>query len=97
MKARGGCVYILTNCPNGVLYIGVTADLPRRIWEHREGIFDGFSKRYKLKQLVWFEAHDDIRGAIQREKTMKHWSRAWKIAAIERENPQWHDLYPTIL
>ena len=97
MKTRGGCVYILTNGPNGVLYIGVTADLPRRIWEHREGIFDGFTKRYKLKRLVWFEVHDDIRTAIQREKTMKQWSRAWKTAAIERENPDWQDLYPTLV
>ena len=73
---RGGWVCILTNRPNGTLYIGVTSDLPLRIWEHREGLVEGFTKRYGLKRLVYAEHHEDIRTAIQRETTMKHWSRA---------------------
>ncbi len=68
-------VYLLTNKPNGILYVGVTTDLARRIWEHREGVADGFSKRYGLKRLVYAEPHDSIRTALQREKNLKHWSR----------------------
>jgi len=90
---RGGWVYIMTNRPNGTLYLGVTSDLARRAWEHREGVVDGFSKRYGLKRLVWFERHDDIRAAIQREKTMKHWPRAWKVRLILSASPEWDDLY----
>jgi len=90
---KGGWVYILTNRPNGTLYIGVTADLPRRIWEHREGLVPGFTKRHGVKMLVYMERHDDIRTAIQREKTMKHWSRAWKVQLILKNNPGWTDLY----
>jgi putative endonuclease len=90
---RGGWVYILTNRPNGTLYIGVTADLVRRIWQHREGLVEGFTKRYGLKMLVYAEHHEDIRTAIQRETTMKHWSRAWKVKLILENNPDWIDLY----
>jgi len=90
---RGGWVYILTNRPNGTLYIGVTSDLPLRIWEHREGLVEGFTKRYGLKRLVYAEHHEDIRTAIQRETTMKHWSRAWKVKLILENNPDWIDLY----
>jgi putative endonuclease len=90
---RGGWVYILTNRPNGTLYIGVTADLVRRIWQHREGLVEGFTKRYGLKMLVYAEHHEDIRTAIQRETTMKHWSRAWKVKRILENNPDWVDLY----
>ncbi len=72
---KGGYVYILTNRPNGTLYVGVTSDLIRRIWEHREGLVDGFTKRHGLKTLVYFEQHQTIALAIQREKSMKHWSR----------------------
>ncbi|HWG80827.1 MAG TPA: GIY-YIG nuclease family protein [Stellaceae bacterium] len=90
---RGGWVYIMTNRPNGALYVGVTSDLARRAWEHREGVADGFTKRYGLKQLVFAERHDDIRLAIQREKNMKHWPRAWKVRLIRAENPDWLDLY----
>src|SRR5262245_52087575 len=74
---RGGWVYIMTDEPNGTLYIGVTSDLPRRAWQHREGLIDGFTKRYGLTRLVFFERHDDIRTAIQREKNLKRWPRAW--------------------
>jgi len=90
----GYYVYILASRPQGTLYIGVTNDLIRRVYEHREGLVDGFTKSHGVKTLVYFECHDSIERAIQREKTMKHWSRAWKIALIERENPQWSDLWP---
>jgi putative endonuclease len=89
-------VYIMTNQPNGILYIGVTNDIARRTWEHREGLIDGFTKRYGLKRLVWFEPHQSIIAAIQREKTMKHWPRAWKVRLIHAENPDWTDLSETL-
>jgi putative endonuclease len=90
---QGGWVYIVTNQPDGTLYIGVTSDLARRTWEHREGVVDSFTKRYGLKRLVFAERHDDIRAALQREKTLKHWPRAWKVRLIHQENPDWKDLY----
>jgi putative endonuclease len=93
---HGGWVYILTNRPCGTLYIGVTSNLARRIWEHREGVIEGFSKRYDLKRLVFVEPHEEILGAIQREKNLKRWPRAWKIALIVAENPGWDDLYARI-
>jgi putative endonuclease len=92
-RMAGGFVYIVTNKPNGILYIGVTSDLVRRIHEHRESVIEGFTKRYGLKRLVWFEQYDDIRLAIQREKTMKHWPRAWKTRVINAQNPSWDDLF----
>ena len=90
---QGGWVYIVTNRPNGTLYVGVTSDLARRAWEHREGVAEGFTKRYGLKRLVYAERHDDIRAAIQREKNLKHWSRTWKVRLILADNPDWNDLY----
>ena len=92
----GGWVYIMTNRPNGVLYTGVTSDLARRAWEHREGRMAGFTLRYGLKLLVYFEAFDDIRSAIQREKNIKHYSRAWKVGLILDFNRDWCDLYETL-
>jgi putative endonuclease len=92
----GGYVYILTNRPNGTLYVGVTSDLVRRVAEHREGVVKGFTKRYALKRLVYFEAYDDIVTAIQREKNMKHWSRTWKVRLILVSNPQWDHLFETL-
>ena len=92
-QMSGGWVYIVTNRPDGTLYVGVTSDLARRAWEHREGVADGFTRRYRLKRLVWAERHEDIRGAIQREKNLKHWPRAWKVDLIVAENPDWSDLY----
>jgi putative endonuclease len=86
-------VYIMTNRPNGTLYIGVTSNVARRVWEHRQGAVEGFTKRYGLKKLVYVEAHPDIRSAIQRERTMKHWPRTWKIRLILAVNPDWTDLY----
>jgi putative endonuclease len=94
---KGGWVYILTNRPNGTLYVGVTADLARRIYEHREGLVEGFTKRYGLKRLVYVERYDDIRDAIQREKNIKHWRRAWKVRLILANNPDWRDLYEALL
>ena len=95
-RMKGGCVYILTNGPNGILYVGVTSDLVRRIFEHRSGFVAGFTKRYALKRLVYFEQFDDIRDAIQREHNIKHWPRARKIRKIVAMNPDWDDLYDTI-
>ena len=86
-------VYILASHRNGTLYIGVTNDLMRRIYEHREGLVAGFTKRHGVKRLVYFETYDQVEPAIQREKTMKRWPREWKINQIERENPNWEDLY----
>ena len=79
------------------MYIGVTNDLVRRVWEHRQGLGSKFVKRYGVTQLVYVEAHDDVERAIQREKTMKEWSRIWKLRLIERSNPLWQDLYDTLL
>ena len=93
---RGGWVYIVTNRPNGTLYVGVTANVARRAWEHREGLVEGFTKRYGLKRLVYAERYEDITVAIQREKTMKHWPRAWKINLIRDRNPGWDDLSETL-
>jgi putative endonuclease len=89
-------VYIMASRRNGTLYIGVTNDLVRRVYEHREGVVDGFTKRHGVKMLVYFEALDGIEQAIQREKTMKHWTRAWKLNQIEHANPQWRDLWEEI-
>jgi putative endonuclease len=92
-----GWVYFMTNRRNGILYVGVTSNLPRRAFEHREGLVDGFTKRYGLKKLVYYEQFDDIRIAIQREKTIKHWPRAWKVRLIHSMNPNWNDLYDTLI
>ncbi|MPY73798.1 MAG: GIY-YIG nuclease family protein [Alphaproteobacteria bacterium] len=94
---KGGWVYIMTNRPHGTLYVGVTSDLARRAWEHRDGVAEGFTKRYGLKQLVYAERHDEIQWAIQREKRIKRWPRAWKIDLIRKMNPTWADLYETLL
>jgi len=95
-RSMSGYVYILTNRPNGVLYVGVTSDLVRRVGEHREGVVPGFTKKYGLKRLVYFEVFDYIRAAIQREKNMKHWSRTWKARLILSSNPRWDDLFATL-
>jgi putative endonuclease len=90
---QGAWVYILTDRPYGTLYVGVTNDIMRRAWEHREGILGGFTKRYGLKRLVFIERHEEIIRAIQREKNIKHWPRAWKIDLIVASNPGWDDLF----
>ncbi|WP_027230261.1 GIY-YIG nuclease family protein [Phyllobacterium sp. UNC302MFCol5.2] len=91
-----GYVYIVTNSRRGTLYIGVTADLPGRVYQHREGLTPGFAWTYGCKRLVWYEQHELIVDAIQREKSMKRWYREWKIRLIEGLNPQWDDLYHTL-
>jgi putative endonuclease len=89
----GGWVYIMTNRPNGTLHVGVTSDIAKRAWEHREDVVEGFTKRHGLKRLVFTEQHETISAAIQREKNMKHWPRAWKVRLILAQNPNWNDLY----
>jgi putative endonuclease len=91
-----GWLYILANRPGGTLYVGVTNDLIRRVSEHREGAAEGFTKRYDVKRLVYYEQHDTVPLAIQREKNIKHWSREWKIDLIISLNPEWRDLYPDV-
>ncbi len=93
----GGWVYMMTNRRDGTLYVGVCGDLPRRAYQHREGLIEGFTKRYGLKMLIYYEQHDVIRNAIQREKTIKHWPRAWKMRLIHSMNPEWEDLYEVVL
>ena len=90
-------VYIMTNRPNGTLYTGVTSDRAKRVWEHREEISDGFTKRYGPKRLVFAERYEDIRTAIQRERNMKHWPRSWKVRLILAANPNWNDLYDRLV
>ncbi len=85
--------YIMASRPNGTLYIGMTNDLVRRVYEHKEGLADGFTKRYGVKTLVYYEIHETAEQAIRREKTLKRWLRDWKIALIENDNPYWDDLY----
>ncbi len=86
-------VYILASQRNGTLYVGVTNDLARRAWVHREGTADGFTKRYGVHRLVYYEEFDDVRYALQRERNIKHWPRGWKLSLIEKDNPDWLDLY----
>lgn len=81
---------------NGTLYIGVTSDLPRRVYEHKEGVIERFTKRYGIKNLVWYEPHDTAESAITKEKQMKGWKREWKINRIKDSNPEWKDLYKEI-
>jgi putative endonuclease len=97
---EGAWVYIVTNRANGILYTGVTSNLTRRMWEHREGVADSFTKRYGLKRLVFAEHHVDIRAAIQREHNIehhiKHRPRRWKVRLILAANPNWDDLYDAL-
>ncbi|OYW86631.1 MAG: excinuclease ABC subunit C [Sphingobium sp. 32-64-5] len=94
---RGGWTYILTNKPNGVLYIGVTSDLAVRMMQHRAGTGSSFCRKYGLKRLVLAELHDSIDIAIAREKALKAWHRAWKIRLIEESNPDWDDLFDLLV
>jgi putative endonuclease len=86
-------VYILASRSNGTLYIGVTSGLKGRVWQHKNDLADGFTKKYRIHRLVYFELHGDMYSAITREKQLKKWNRAWKIALIEKTNPEWRDLY----
>jgi putative endonuclease len=94
---KGGWVYILTNRPNGTLYVGTTTDLARRAWEHRNDLADSFTKKYGLHRLIYAERYDDILTAKQREMNIKHWPRAWKVALIHKQNPNWDDLYDSLV
>jgi putative endonuclease len=93
---KSGYVYIMASKRNGTLYIGVTCDLAKRAWEHRNGVVEGFTKKYGCKLLVWYEATDDLQAARARELQMKKWKRLWKLREIEQLNPDWRDLWPGI-
>ena len=91
------CVYILASKRNGTLYTGVTSNLPKRIWEHKNNVVDGFSKEHHVHLLVWYEQHENMQSAIEREKQLKKWQRKWKCELIEAMNPYWNDLYEQIV
>jgi len=95
--AKQPAVYILASKRNGTLYIGVTSDLAKRVWQHRNDVVDGFTKRYSVHQLGWYEPHETMESAIEREKTLKNWKRVWKLELIENSNSSWQDLYETIV
>ena len=91
------CVYILASKRNGTLYVGVTSDLIKRIWEHKNNVVEGFTKKHNIHKLVWFEVHEEIISAIAREKSIKKWNRKWKLELIEKQNPEWRDLYNDLI
>lgn len=91
------CVYILASKPNGTLYTGVTSDIVKRIWQHKQNLVEGFTKKYSVHTLVWYEVHGEMHTAIARGKAIKKWNRAWKIEMIEKDNPAWRDLYDEIV
>ena len=95
-EPRRPCVYLLASRRNGTLYLGVTSDLPQRIWQHQQGFGDGFTKRHGVHTLVWYEQHETMMSAIAREKAIKAWQRKWKLRLIEESNPEWRDLYDEI-
>ena len=97
MREHSYWVYILASAPYGTLYTGVTNDLIRRVWEHKEELLPGFTAKYDVKKLVWYEWHECVQAAIEREKRIKRWRRDWKISLIEQDNPRWADLYPGML
>lgn len=90
------CVYLLASKRNGTLYVGVTSNLPQRVWQHRNHLVEGFTRRYGVDRLVWFELHETMLSAIAREKAIKDWRRAWKLELIEKQNPEWKDLFDTL-
>jgi putative endonuclease len=94
---RQPCVYLLASIRNGTLYTGVTSNLMKRIWEHKNNLVEGFTKKYDVHTLVWYEVHETMESAIRREKAIKNWKRAWKVKVIEELNPEWRDLYPDLL
>ena len=97
MSKKQPAVYMLASKKNGTLYVGVTSNLIKRVWEHKNNVIDGFSKRYGIHNLVWYEMHEIMESAIGREKEIKNWKRDWKIRRIEESNPEWNDLYQSIL
>ncbi|WP_343223478.1 GIY-YIG nuclease family protein [Lysobacter sp. GX 14042] len=94
---RHPCVYLLASKPNGTLYLGVTSNLIARIWQHREHAVDGFTAKYDITRLVWYEQHETMESAILREKRLKKWRRAWKVELVDSSNPSWRDLWPDIV
>lgn len=94
---KRGFVYIMASSRNGTIYIGSTADLVQRVWQHRNGLVAGFTKAHGCKLLVWYETHDDLQEARRRELQLKKWKRQWKLSMIEAVNPEWADLYPTVI
>lgn len=97
MAAKQPAVYILASHRNGTLYTGVTSSLAERVWQHRNGVTEGFTQRYRVHLLVWYELHATMESAIGREKAVKEWKRKWKLELIEKANPTWQDLYASIL
>ena len=97
MFGKTYCVYILSSQKNGTLYIGITHNLVKRVWEHKNEKIDGFTKKFKIHHLVYFEQHSNPESAIKREKQIKKWNRLWKIRLIEEKNPEWKDLYKDII
>jgi len=95
--ARQPAVYILASKRNGTLYIGVTRNLQQRVWEHKNDLVEGFTKKYGVHRLVYYELHEDMMAAIRREKQMKKWNRAWKLELVEIQNPEWEDLWEGII
>lgn len=91
------CVYLLASRRNGTLYVGVTSDLIKRVWEHKNDVVEGFTRKYGVHLLVWHEQHETMESAITREKTIKGWKRQWKLDLIEKENPEWADLYDSLV
>ena len=87
------CVYMMASGRNGTLYIGVTSDLLSRVWQHKNNVVEGFTKKYEAHQLIWYEPHESMDSAISREKALKKWNRTWKLRLIEQFNPDWQDLY----
>ena len=97
MRERQPCVYILASKRNGTLYIGVTSDLMGRVWEHKNDLVEGFTKKYGVHQLMYFEMLEDMASAKKKEKELKKWNRDWKIQLIEKDNPEWRDLYDSLI
>jgi putative endonuclease len=94
---KGGYVYIMASGRNGTLYLGVTSDIVKRTWEHRNGFVPGFTREHGCKILVWYETYEDLQDARLRELQMKNWKRLWKLSTIEQMNPDWRDLYSTLV
>ena len=97
MTSKQPCVYMLASRRNGSLYVGVTSDLIKRVWEHKNDFVEGFTQRYGVHTLVWYEPHESMTAAIQREKAIKEWQRKWKLELIESGSPTWRDLYEGLL
>jgi putative endonuclease len=96
-RERMPCIYILASAPRGTLYVGVTSNLAGRVWQHKNDQVEGFSRKYRIHTLVWYEVHGTMESAILREKAVKAWKRAWKLQLVEDSNPGWRDLYSEIL